>query len=96
MTTVVVSTALAVFYGRLIPPRLAHSASIVRALATSDLALVILGRGIHLGRASPQFAAANRLGELWTSWCMSRCHAHDRLWIGFGRRDCMIGTSAAV
>src|ERR1700722_1960887 len=38
-----VSTALVLFYGRLIAPRLAHSDPIVRAVATLGFALIILG-----------------------------------------------------
>ena len=37
------STALALFYGRVIAPRLAHSDPIIRAVATLGFALVVLG-----------------------------------------------------
>jgi branched-subunit amino acid ABC-type transport system permease component len=43
ITAVAASTALALFYGRLIAPRLAHSDPIVRAVATLGFALIILG-----------------------------------------------------
>jgi branched-chain amino acid transport system permease protein len=43
IAAVAVSTALALFYGRLIAPRLAHSDPIVRAVATLGFALIILG-----------------------------------------------------
>jgi branched-chain amino acid transport system permease protein len=40
---IAVATALALFYGRIIAPRLAHSDPIVRAVATLGFALVVLG-----------------------------------------------------
>ena len=43
IAAVAVSTALALLYGRLIAPRLAHSDPIVRAVATLGFALIILG-----------------------------------------------------
>ena len=43
IAAVAASTALALFYGRLIAPRLAHSDPIVRAVATLGFALIILG-----------------------------------------------------
>jgi ABC-type branched-subunit amino acid transport system permease subunit len=43
IAAVVVSTALALFYGRVIAPRLAYSDPIVRAVATLGFALVVLG-----------------------------------------------------
>ncbi|MGO9047027.1 MAG: ABC transporter permease subunit [Xanthobacteraceae bacterium] len=43
IAAVAASTALALFYGRLIAPRLAYSDPIVRAVATLGFALVILG-----------------------------------------------------
>ncbi|MGC1350988.1 MAG: ABC transporter permease [Xanthobacteraceae bacterium] len=43
MAAVAASTALALLYGRLIAPRLAHSDPIVRAVATLGFALIILG-----------------------------------------------------
>jgi branched-subunit amino acid ABC-type transport system permease component len=43
IAAVAASTALALLYGRLIAPRLAHSDPIVRAVATLGFALIILG-----------------------------------------------------
>src|SRR5208283_4111151 len=43
IAAVVVSTALALFYGRVIAPRLSYSDPIVRAVATLGFALVVLG-----------------------------------------------------
>ncbi len=43
IAAVAASTALALFYGRLIAPRLSHSDPIVRAVATLGFALIILG-----------------------------------------------------
>jgi ABC-type branched-subunit amino acid transport system permease subunit len=40
---IVVATVLALFYGRVIAPRLAHSDPIVRAVATLGFALIVLG-----------------------------------------------------
>src|SRR3984885_5791108 len=40
---IVVATVLALFYGRIIAPRLAHSDPIVRAVATLGFALIVLG-----------------------------------------------------
>jgi branched-subunit amino acid ABC-type transport system permease component len=40
---IVVATLLALFYGRIIAPRLAHSDPIVRAVATLGFALIVLG-----------------------------------------------------
>jgi ABC-type branched-subunit amino acid transport system permease subunit len=43
IAAVAASTTLALFYGRLIAPRLAHTDPIVRAVATLGIALIILG-----------------------------------------------------
>ena len=43
LPAIVVATVLALFYGRIIAPRLAHSDPIVRAVATLGFALIVLG-----------------------------------------------------
>ena len=58
---IVVAIVLALFYGRIIAPRLAHSDPIVRAVATLGFALIVLGFCEFIwGEWAAQPAAADR------------------------------------